>query len=527
MRMRNEIKTEIKRLCAKAFSRERVAQETEEKYREKFERRTGTPAGSPTRHVEASLHRHFDARHCKRHANAIATALWQKILDFKYDPEPAVFFEIPKLDGTLRGITAFCIPDAAVANVLLRRTLERNRKRFSPHSFAYHPDRNVFDAILALQDFESVEKNFVIQIDFKKYFDNIPSRYLKQQISDHRIASLTPHERHIFKSFMHHRFANRTDYSNNDFKRKMKGTPQGSSASLFLANIANHDLDRELAKQSGRFVRYADDVVALCSDYAGAQKIETCFSQHCKNSGLLINKKKSPGISILSENDQEIRTSQDFTYLGYSFREQGLTIPNSSAKKFKVKISRLINIYLINSLKYGYNYDRASRHRRYDWDLLGLIYEMRRSFYGGLKEDEIQAFLYQGQSLRKMRGLMGFYCLLDDPEPLKQIDGWALSMVRRSCVHRDNFLQSHYRRRCPTPSKLALLDGSWMAASAWRDREDLGEETIEVAFPSLTRGWRAARKHFFTYGLERVQPPDYRSYSDISSLFDAFEYLGH
>jgi hypothetical protein len=45
---------------------------------------------------------------------------------------------------------AFSIPDAALANVVLRRARDRNLKRLSPSSFAYHPDKNVFDAIIAL-----------------------------------------------------------------------------------------------------------------------------------------------------------------------------------------------------------------------------------------------------------------------------------------------------------------------------------------------------------------------------------------
>ena len=139
------------------------------------------------------LHQHFDPKHCKRNANAIATAIWQKILDEQYDPAPAITFEIPKPDGNKREVTAFGIPDAAVANVVLRRTLNRNKKRLSPHSYAYHPDKNVFDAILALRDFDKDSKLFAVQIDFEKYFDNIPASYLKKKIGDRSTVSLTPH----------------------------------------------------------------------------------------------------------------------------------------------------------------------------------------------------------------------------------------------------------------------------------------------------------------------------------------------
>jgi hypothetical protein len=183
----------------------------------------------------------------------------------------------------------------------------------------------------------------------------------------------------------------------------------------------------------------------------------------------------------------------------------------------------LINIYLINPLQYGFNSRRANRRHGYDWDLLGLIYEIRRGFYGGLTEQEIQDFLYNGGRLTKMRGLMGFYCLLEDPTILKSLDGWTVNMVRRASVERRRILRGQYRRNCPTPSNQELILGNWISPSAWRS-DGADADSVEVAFPSLVRGWRAARKHFFTFGLEGVQAPGYDSSFDVSVLFDAFEY---
>lgn len=96
-------------------------------------------------------------------------------------------------------------------------------------------------------------------------------------------------------------------------------------------------------------------------------------------------------------------------------------------------------------------------------------------------------------------------------------------MVRRACVERRRMLRSQYRRNRPTPSNEELILGNWIAPSAWR-ADGNGDDNVEVAFPSLVRGWRAARKHFFTFGLEGVQAPGYDSSFDVSVLFDAFDY---
>ncbi|MCA3508391.1 MAG: hypothetical protein IOD01_14135 [Rhodobacter sp.] len=514
--MQNAIKAEIKRLAKRAFEKEENSKKLEEQYQQRFTKRTGLPPGPSSKKPKTPISKHFDPKYCSRNANFLAKTVWHKVLNNCYEPIPAVCYKIPKPDGTKREVMAFAIPDAALANVVLRRARGRNLKRLSPASFAYHPDKNVFDAILALREFDHRGKLFAVQIDFEKYFDNIPAGYLKGKIADSGQVSLTPHERHIFERFMHHQFAEHDKYGTGNFQRRYKGTPQGSSVSLLLANLANHDLDVELTAAAGRFVRFADDVVALCSDYAQAQLIEKCFFDHCRISGLKVNSDKSPGIAVISGKSQEVRTLPHFDYLGYRFAPGGLTVPEKTINRLKARVSRLTNIYLIQYLSAGFDKSRCSISAPvYDWDLLGLIYELRRSLYGGLSEAEVDAFIHQGKRLPRMKGLMGFYCLLDDPAPLKQMDGWILSMVRRATRKRNDILSSKYGVNCPTPSNRQLATGEWMDPAAWR-----GDPKPEARIPSLVRGWRAARKHFFTFGLENVEAPNYGFYSDLDDLFD-------
>lgn len=514
--MHNALKVEIKRLSKRAFARAAQQKKTEQKYRARFEKRTGKQAGVPPLKATDFPHRHFDPKYCARHANFLAKTIWHKVLSNEYEPTPAVNYLIPKPDGSRRSIMAFSIPDAALANVVLKRTRDRNTKRLSPNSYAYHPDKNVFDAILALTDFEAGGKLFAVQIDFEKYFDMIPTGYLRERLEDAGKISLTPHERHIFDRFLRHRYCDYREYSKGSFKRRHKGTPQGSSVSLLLANLANHELDTALAAQSGKFVRFADDVVALCRTYEQALGLERCFYEHCFKSGLRINEEKSPGIAIIAGSDQELQSFPHFDFLGYRFAQEGLGVPSKVVSRIKTRVSRLVNIYLLQYLKEGFKADRASTApHSYDWDLLGLIYELRRSLYGGLSEEELRAFIFEGKMLRKMKGLMGFYCLIDDPYELRKLDGWMLSIVRRAMVERNKKLNVNYKQSCPTPTNRQLATGNWLDVKAWR-----GDDLPEPRMPSLMRGWRAARKHYYTFGLENVEAPTYVAYADVADLFD-------
>lgn len=110
---------------------------------------------------------------------------------------------------------------------------------------------------------------------------------------------------------------------------------------------------------------------------------------------------------------------------------------------------------------------------------------------------------------------MGFYCLIEDPSALREIDGWMLSIVRRSMKLRNEILSVEYGMNCPTPNKKQLATGSWLDSGAWR-----GSDLPESSMPSLVRGWRSARKYYYTFGLEKVQAPAYNAYADVSELFD-------
>lgn len=512
--MRKLLRDEIKRLCRKAFAKHAADEKTTQKYRRKFFVRTGLPAAIGWPKGPTYSHRHFDPSHCIKNANVQANAIWHGVLNETYEPTPAVRYKIPKPAGGFREIMAFSIPDAALANVVFKATRNRNQKRMSPFSFAYAKDRNLFDAIISLKQFEPDGKLIAVQIDFQKYFDSIPRGYLVECIDDETAVSLTPHERFVFRAFLRHRHGEKNQFWGEDFAVRHRGTPQGSSVSLFLANLANNSLDMNLAREAGRFVRFADDVVGFCDRHEDAERMARSFERHCAQSGLVINRDKSPGVTAVSIKEQEIRTIEEFKYLGYSFSQDALRMPKEKVEFYKRKFSRLIHIYLIGSLQFGFNGTRCSAAAGYDWDLLGLVSEIRRSIYGGMDERDIQSFLYEGRKLRSMRGLMGFYCLLDDAERLKELDGWLANAIRRAMVHRNEVLTSQYSTNCPTPSNAQLITGTWLNLGMWQGDPD----EVEVGLPSFVRGWRAARKHFLTFGLENVEPPQYGDNSSFDLI---------
>lgn len=282
---------------ARAILRDQeISAATKRKYADRFTKRTGALAGNPVIITPRwwAFHPHFDPIYCIKHAKFLARVIWNRLQSGDYTPIPAVQFDIPKKDGTFREIMGFAIPDAAVANVAHRSITRRNLNLFSKHSFAYRPDQNVFDAILHLQRSMGHPKSYVIQYDFKKYFDSIDHKYLASLIEDRELFLITKAERAAIMAFLSHSFAHVNDYPQRDFTIRARGVPQGSSLSLFLSNAAAHELDLLLEKQNGTFARLADDVVAIAHSYTDARSIALQFREHCKRAGISINYDKSP-----------------------------------------------------------------------------------------------------------------------------------------------------------------------------------------------------------------------------------------
>ena len=426
---------------------------------------------------------------------------------------------------------AFTVPDAALSNVLHRALTRRNLNIFSSYSFAYRSDRGVFDAVLHLRRSLSGPKSYVIQYDFSSYFDTIDHAFLLKLLFSRRVFLVSDAESRAIEAFLKHRFAPFSDYGTSAFQVKEKGVPQGSSISLFLSNAAAHDLDLLLEAQNGVFTRFADDVVAITRSYSDAVRVSHAFREHCRDAGLNINYKKSPGIELFVgapdrerrdfiidvDDGKSIRNVSYIDYVGHrieSSERPGLpeiTLPEKALKRIRRRVSEIIYIHLLQHRRGVTDSLNSSRLGPgfFDWDLVTCINEIRSYIYGGLREAEVRGFIEGGVKLSHVRGLMGFLPLITKVDQLKQLDGWLLSVMRRAQRERVRVVAFH-GLALSTLSEVEILTGSWY---------NFGVIDAETELPSFVRAWRASKKFYRKHGLDRVSatPP----YSRVSgySLF--------
>lgn len=434
-----------------------------------------------------------------------------------YKPVSAIQFDIPKPDGSSRQIMAFSIPDSALANIVHENTTSRNLNLFSAYSFAYRPDKSVFDAVINLKRALRGHKAYVIQYDFSKYFDSIDHAFLRRLLFERKLFLLSSAEEVIINAFLEHEFANPIDYAARLFDVRKRGVPQGSSLSLFLSNAAAHDLDLSLEGQNGTFVRFADDVVAITNSYRDALAVAAQFRAHCKDAGLKINYDKSPGILLFggrrdvekrefvvdTDDGARVETVEFVDYLGHRVSYDNVCLPDKSVRRIKKRISEIIYKHLflhrrgagaaLNPTRLGHGF--------MDWDMVTCINEIRSYIYGGLTEVQISAFLNTNTKLPHIRGLMGFLPLSMKGKQLSELDGWLLNVLRRAQRERVK-VAAGFGHAIPILSKEQLLAGSWY-----------GFDLIphDMRLPSFVRAWRASRKYYKRYGLAGIEPPSYYS----------------
>jgi hypothetical protein len=343
----------------------------------------------------------------------------------------------------------------------------------------------------------------VLEYDFKQYFDNISHKYLLETMKN--LLKVSPRERSMIQSFFALKCAKDIEsYTAGNFRSSYvgKGVPQGSSISLFLANVACLELDRELELQGAVFARYADDTVILCDDYNKANACANLMLNHRKRCLTPINLKKSSGISLLTEHERaEIECKTEFDFLGHSISQNGLSLSIKTQKRIKRRISKIIFQHLLLHPKRGNLSQTRIRKNGTDWDMVTCINEIRDYLYGGLSEARITECLNnKSEPIKLNRCVLSFYPLVDNPEIFKELDGWLVNVLSRAQKMRRLILLSQF------PNYTAylrdeLINGTWY----------ISRIPNETKLPSFFKSWQYVRKCLNIYGIQAFPNPPYSS----------------
>jgi RNA-directed DNA polymerase len=497
--MRQEIEQEIRKECHKHIARYMAKLRTANRDQDRFEARTGEhplPAGVPLPEHWA-LDQQFDPFYVRSHIKSIAFSITRKIKSMQYEPKPAVRLQIPKPRGGSREISVFTVVDSAVSTWLHGKLLARNYPAFSGYSYAYRSDRSGHPAIEHLaKTMDSTQRAYILEYDFKRYFDSIGPKYLIGVITKN--VKRSPREHALTEAFLRYQFANGiASYKQGEFACSTLGFPQGTTISLFFANVACLELDRQIEQTGATFARFADDTVIICDDYGVANGLARIMLNHGVRSGAGINKKKSEGMSQVGERDltELKKATESFVFLGHRISTTSVSVAPHTVRRLKREMATIIYNNLLLYPKRG-KFNQVRIKRGIDLDLVDCIDELRRSLYGDLSSDYVSQALTNLTPLKLSTSKLSYYALVSDAREFVGLDGWLADALSRAYNYRRGLL-GILGHTLPKVRKAALVNGSWYSKA----------KNHPNPLPSFTKSWRYARKCYLAFGTKLCPPP--------------------
>lgn len=478
-RIAREIRREARRLIVRHETKGRLL--AEERARRVKRSTSPHPVAPLTRPARWSLDAGFDPYLTAARAERIAHSIQGALNARTYRPRHPVAFEVPKASGGLRIVNIYQVADSAISKMFFENLQRKNLPVMSSRSYAYRRDVSGQDAIQYVKtELRGKKRVYIAEYDFSKYFDTISHDHIRRVLRDRFL--ITEVEKSAIDRFLETGPCPIDAYDPADGPRRNKGIPQGTSISLFLANVAAWELDQELEGQGVRFVRYADDTLIWSNDYARIAAAADLLHSHADIMGVAVNAAKSPGIHLLVPDgaDGEISTAHSVDYLGHRVSTESVYLKPDAEQRIKHRIDQLIFNTLLREPLLGSQHP-GRLQSGIDRDYVTLISRLRRYLYGDLSEKALRIYQTRGAPLRRFKGVMSAYPLLDNEVALAELDRWILDRLWLATRKRGKILKAAGLDPLPTPHGLNRERLRNLAARSSRG------ERIELAVPSVRR----------------------------------------
>lgn len=250
--------------------------------------------------------------------------LVSKMKDKSWQPQAVRRVFIPKPGKQEKRGLGIPAVEEKLVQAMVKKILEPiYEANFLDSSYGFRPGRSCHGAINTL-DKEVMTKpiNFIVEVDIRKYFDNVQHFWLLRCIE----------ERVIDPNFLWviRRLLKAGVMNEGVFEKSNVGTPQGGIASPLLANIYLHyvlDLWFEVVFKRqcngyGSQIRYCDDWIACFETRKDAETYLECLKERLAKFGLEVAPEKTTIIEFGRRAWQRSRKYKKplatFTFLGFT-----------------------------------------------------------------------------------------------------------------------------------------------------------------------------------------------------------------
>ncbi|MFU8947901.1 reverse transcriptase domain-containing protein [Mycetocola zhadangensis] len=444
----------------------------------------------------------YDPFHVRARHRSIAYSVTQELRNGSYRPARPAGFEIAKASGGTRIISQFRVVDEVISLRLFRSLMDKNRSLLSARAYAYRHDLSPHDALAHIsREFAREQRVFVAEYDFSKFFDTISHDYLRSAI-DALGLRVTPLERRLIDAFLSVPKPYLTPAEKGAaVDPRVVGIPQGTSLSLFLANVAAAELDRSLERLGVGFVRYADDTLIWSHTYSEISEAVDALHAASAGIGSEINLEKSSGVRLLlpqGTGKAEMSYTHSVPYLGHDIGLRRLSMKSTAVERLKTRINELIFANLLREpLRGTQSFARLSGTN--DKDYVTYVWQLRRYLYGSLSENQVRRFQHGAIPGMSFEGAMSYFPLVDDDAQLAEIDAWIASQAWLAVRKRERLLKPRLKRSIQPwgLSKEELIGLTVTSATS--------HDPVDLRMPSVRRISRAIRQGVEAHGLRVVR----------------------
>lgn len=277
--------------------------------------------------------------------------LREQILSKTVQPSPLRHVSIPKSSGHARQLLIPTVIDRWVQLAILQILQPLFESHFSPFSFGFRPQKNTYLAVLQAKHYVSQGYLYVVDIDFKNFFDDVCHKRLLTLLADYQV------DLNLIRLI--HQLVAAPIQQNQTLIKRTKGLPQGGPLSPILANLYLDQLDKALTARGYLFCRYADDcnvyVTSMNEGITAFKFIEEFATNELQ---LSINTEKS-GIFHISERE----------FLGFQLSTEHIYMSPRKKIHLKQHICRIVS---------------KSKNHQHNWKRIYAKFQEKMNYYSPL-----------------------------------------------------------------------------------------------------------------------------------------------
>jgi RNA-directed DNA polymerase len=256
----------------------------------------------------------------------ILERLHEELREGTYQPDAVRRVWIPKPGSTQKRPLGIPTVRDRVVQGALRAVLEPIfERRFAAQSYGFRPGRGCKDALRRVDELLEAGCTFVVDADLQGYFDSIDHelliREVGKEVADRKVLALV--EKFLKQGVM----------DGLETWEPERGSPQGAVISPLLSNVFLHPLDLVMRDAGFEMVRYADDLVILCTSRAAAEQALALLAKEVTARKLTLHPDKTCIVDMTQPGG--------FDFLGYHF-ERGRKIPRKkSLQKLRDRVREI------------------------------------------------------------------------------------------------------------------------------------------------------------------------------------------